>query len=119
MEHRVVHYEITGRDGKALQEFYRGWFGWQFDDAGNGYGLVPAAEEGGLTGGVGTAGDGSDGLATFYVSTGSVADSLQKAKDLGGTVVFPETRLEENGIIIGLAADPEGHVVGVVEMIEK
>lgn len=118
MKHQVVHFEVTGKDGAALQSFYGGLFGWQMEDVGNGYGLVPAATEGGLTGGVGATSDGSDGMATFYVGTDSVAGSLAKAEELGGSVVFPEMRLEENGIIIGLFADPEGHVVGVVQPIE-
>ena len=27
----VVHYEITGKDGPALREFYGSLFGWDFD----------------------------------------------------------------------------------------
>jgi predicted enzyme related to lactoylglutathione lyase len=110
---RVVHFEVTGRDGKRLQKFYGDLFGWEFNtDNPGGYGLV-APEEGSIGGGVGTTSDGSQGMATFYVETDDVGRHLKQAEAAGGTVVFAER--DTGGVTIGLFADPEGHVVGLVK----
>lgn len=44
----VGWFEITGKDGPALQSFYSELFGWAVNDAGDGsgYGLVEAGERG-------------------------------------------------------------------------
>ena len=36
MGNSVVHFEISGPDGLALQEFYQDLFGWQVAGAGRG-----------------------------------------------------------------------------------
>ena len=111
----VVHYEITGQDGAALREFYGSLFGWNFDlqPAPRDYGLIAAATEGGMTGGVGTSAEGP-GALTFYVGTDDIAGSLAKASELGGTVVMEEMEVGD-GVSIGLFTDPEGHLVGVAK----
>ena len=50
----VVHFEIMGKDGKKLQDFYSKLFEWEID-ANNpmNYGLVKASGQGGIGGGVG------------------------------------------------------------------
>ena len=65
----VVHYEITGKDGPALREFYGSLFGWDFDlqPAPRDYGLIAAATEGGMTGGVGTSADGPGAVIGLHV----------------------------------------------------
>jgi predicted enzyme related to lactoylglutathione lyase len=44
----VAWFEVTGKDGAALQNFYGKLFDWQINDAGDGsgYGLVAAAPQG-------------------------------------------------------------------------
>ena len=43
MPNPVVHFEITGRDGEALQRFYRDAFGWKVNaDNPMDYGVVEA-----------------------------------------------------------------------------
>jgi predicted enzyme related to lactoylglutathione lyase len=62
----VGWFEVTGKDGPALQQFYSSLFGWDITDAGegSGYGLV-AAREAGVGGGIGASSDGGDGGLTF------------------------------------------------------
>jgi predicted enzyme related to lactoylglutathione lyase len=50
----VGWFEVTGKDGPALQRFYSKLFGWSVNDAGDGsgYRLVEAGEKG-IAGGVG------------------------------------------------------------------
>ncbi|MBV8087784.1 MAG: VOC family protein [Chloroflexi bacterium] len=109
----VAWFEITGKDGKAMQRFYGSLFDWQIADAGDGsgYGLVQAADKG-IGGGIGPAQDGV-GAATFYVEVDDPAAYLAKAEKLGGKTVVPVTEVPGFGLTFAFFADPEGHVVGL------
>jgi predicted enzyme related to lactoylglutathione lyase len=114
MKHPVLHFEIVGKDAQTLYDFYTGLFEWKIQDAGmpgGSYGLV-LAEGGHIGGGIGAT-DESEGHVTFYVGVEDVEAALAKAESLGGTrLMGPEKPAP--GTIIGLFADPEGHMVGVV-----
>ena len=65
---KVIHVEVTGKDGPKLQKFYSDIFGWNLDTNNpGGYGMY--RQEDGLTGGIGAAQDGGAGNVTFYVHT--------------------------------------------------
>src|SRR4051794_29765937 len=65
MASRVVHVEVTGKDGAALQRFYSDVFGWTLEtDNPGGYGMYRQGE---ITGGIGAAQPGQPGMVTFYV----------------------------------------------------
>jgi predicted enzyme related to lactoylglutathione lyase len=52
MPNPVVHFEVTGKDGKKLQDFYGGIFGWNVDaDNPMNYGIVSNEDTGGGIGG--------------------------------------------------------------------
>jgi predicted enzyme related to lactoylglutathione lyase len=110
----VAWFEITGKDGPALQRFYGSLFDWQVQDAGDGsgYGLVGAGEQG-IGGGVGSSQDGGPGQVTFYVEVDDPAAYLEKAEKLGGTTIVPPTEIPQVGLTFAFFADPEGHVVGL------
>ena len=110
----VAWFEVTGKDGSALQRFYGELFDWQIQDAddGSGYGLVAPAENG-IGGGIGSAQDGGAGQVTFYVEVDDPAAYLQKAQELGGQAVVPPTEIEQYGLTFAFFADPEGHLVGL------
>ena len=111
MASKIVHVEVTGKDGAALQKFYGGVFGWDLDTNNpGGYGMV---RQGDLTGGFGASQDGGAGLVTFYVSTDDAAATLRKVEELGGRVLMPLTEVAPE-TTIALFADPEGHVVGLM-----
>ena len=104
-------FEVVGKDGAGLRQFYGDLFGWQFNDAPGpmDYGMVDAGD--GIGGGVGSTPEGP-GHATFYVEVDDVKGSLEKAESAGGKSVFGPTEVP-NGPEIGMFADPEGHIVGV------
>ncbi len=116
----VVHFEVMGKDGPALQTFYGALFGWEIDanNPGN-YGLVP--RDGnvnptgiGIGGGVGQMPEGLPGYVTIYIEVPDVAEALASAESLGGTrLMGPEEVMP--GLEIGMFADPEGHNVGLVK----
>jgi uncharacterized protein len=115
----VVHFEVIGKDGARLQSYYSDLFGWQIDSNNPmGYGMV--SREGntnsdgvGIGGGVGPGPDGYEGHVTFYVEVPDVEAALARAEELGGSrMMGPDEPME--GLVVGIFADPEGHVVGVV-----
>lgn len=116
----VVHFEVIGKDGENLRNYYSELFGWEID-ANNpmGYGLVQRdgntnADGAGIGGGIGGGPEGYEGHVTFYVEVPDVEEALAKAESLGGTrIMGPETIMDS--IVLGQFSDPEGHVIGVVK----
>jgi uncharacterized protein len=99
----VGWFEITGRDGPALQRFYSKLFDWSINDAGDGsgYGLVEAGDNG-IAGGV-----------TSYIEAGDPAALLESAEKPGGKTLIPPTEMLDPGLTVAFFADPEGHVAGL------
>jgi uncharacterized protein len=108
----VIHFEVLGANGAALQSFYSSLFDWKVD-ANNpmNYGMV-AAGEGGIGGGVGATQDGTQ-LVTFYVQVDDLKGALDKAEGLGGKTVMPPMDVP-GGPSIAQFSDPEGNVIGLV-----
>lgn len=113
-DHKVMHLEIVGKDGKALQQFYSNLFGWNLNtDFPGGYGMTDAGETG-IVVGIGGTQDGSAGHVTGYVRVADINATLAKAAELGGSTIAP--RFSPDGqSYLGLVADPEGHVLGLTE----
>ena len=113
-EARVIHFEIVGKDGKALQRYYSELFGWALDTSNpGGYGITDPASTGPAVG-IGSTPDGSTGHVTGYVRVNDINETLAKVKDLGGSVVMPKFS-PDGSAQLALVADPEGHVVGLTE----
>jgi predicted enzyme related to lactoylglutathione lyase len=119
MGRAVVHFEVIGKDGKALQGYYSELFGWEIDaDNPMNYGIVPregntGSDGVGIGGGVASGPEGYDGHVTFYVAVPDVEETLAKAESLGGKRIFgPEEVME--GLVLGQFTDPEGHIIGVL-----
>ena len=114
MAHPVMWFEVLGKDGSRLQQFYGGLFGWTFDVIQPiNYGVAKTGNGRGIPGGVGQTMPGTRSWVTFYVETTDVTESLGKAAALGGKVVMPRTVLPD--VTLGVFEDPEGHVIGLVE----
>ena len=111
---RIIHFEVTGKDQKALQSYYSDLFGWKLNtDFPGGYGMTDPAQTG-LIVGIGAVPQGP-GLVTGYVTVPDIDATLQKAASLGGSVVMP--KFSPDGTAqLALVADPEGHVLGLTEM---
>jgi predicted enzyme related to lactoylglutathione lyase len=116
----IVHFEITGKNGSALHEFYSALFGWNVNaDNPMNYGIVDRAEnlnaEGiGIGGGISGVPDGMAGYITVYAEVPDVEAALQQAESLGATrLMGPEQVMPE--VQIGMFADPEGRPFGVIK----
>jgi predicted enzyme related to lactoylglutathione lyase len=115
----VVHFEVVGKDAEKLQSYYSELFGWKID-ANNpmNYGLVRrednlSADGIGIGGGVGGGMEGYEGHVTFYVQVADVEAALAKAESLGGRRMMGPDEVMGR-LTLGLFADPEGHVIGVM-----
>jgi len=121
MGQAVVHFEVVGKDGKKLQQYYADLFGWNIKaDNPMHYGMVDAKDnksatgDSGIGGGIGQGPEGYEGHVTFYVAVPDVEEALQKSESLGGTrVMGPENIMDM--VELGLFKDPEGNVIGVVK----
>src|SRR2546430_49225 len=109
MGNPVAWFEVVGKDGKKLQDFYGGLFGWKID-ANNpmNYGMVEPSE-GGLAGGISPSPDGSPHV-TFYVQVDDLQAALDKAEELGGKTVNPPMEVP-GGPSLAHFTDPEGNFV--------
>jgi uncharacterized protein len=111
MAAKIIHVEVAGKDGPALQKFYSDVFDWELDTNNpGGYGMVRQGE---ITGGIGPSQDGGPGHVTFYVHTDDPAAALRRVEELGGRVIMPLTEVAPE-TTIALFTDPEGHVVGLM-----
>ena len=112
MAAHVIHVEVVGKDGPALQRFYGDVFDWKLDtDNPTGYGMFRDGD--GVAGGIGASNDGGPGHVTFYVHTDDPVATLKRVEALGGKVVMPLTEVAPE-TTIALFADPEGHIVGLM-----
>jgi uncharacterized protein len=112
MGNKIVHAEVVGKDGPALQKFWGDLFGWkQNTDLPGGYAMTDAADSG-IVLGTGPAPDGGAGWVTFYVTVDDLDAALDRATSLGGAVVAPKFSPAPD-TWLALVADPEGHIVGL------
>ena len=108
----VVHFEVVGKDGKKLQQFYGELFDWKMNtDNPQNYGIVDNGGTG-INGGVGQSPDGS-GHVTWYVQVEDINGCLEQAEALGGKTVLPRTEMDM--VTLALLNDPEGNTIGLVE----
>lgn len=111
----VVHFEILGKDGQRLQDFYSGVFDWKIDSANPAnYGIVDTAADGrGIPGGVSAAPQGP-GWVTFYVEVDDLDATLAQIEQAGGKKLAGPMDVP-GGPRLAIFADPEGHTVGLVD----
>jgi uncharacterized protein len=117
----VVHFEVVGKNGPKLRQYYAELFDWKVDaDNPMEYGMVAREDNKaangdlGIGGGIGQGPEGYEGHVTFYVAVPDVEAALQKAESLGGTRVMGPEKIMDM-VELGQFKDPEGNVIGVVK----
>ena len=111
----IVHFEIAGKDGEKLEQFYAALFGWRIqrkEAGGTPYGAIPEGEAGPLGGGVRHEPEGSAEVV-LYVRVPDLKASVAKAQSMGASVRIPP--LETPDVTFALLSDPEGNPVGLVQ----
>src|SRR2546426_12639132 len=115
MANPVTWFEVTGKDGKKLQDFYSGVFGWKINaDNPMQYGIVDAGDTGGGIGGGISAGDGGTKQVTFYIAVDNPQAYLDKVESQGGKTVMPVTEIPGMGSE-ERRAGPEGSSGGLLD----
>ncbi len=113
MGNPVVHWEIAGKDGAKLREFYGSLFDWDIQvqaEMGD-YGMVQESK-GGIGGGIFQSPEGMPAYVTFYVQSDDLQASLNKAEELGGKTAVPPMPIPGVGSV-AMFSDPEGNTVGL------
>ena len=119
MGNPVVHFEIIGSHVQALKDFYHSAFDWEIGPPmrsanTHDYGIVTTHGDG-INGGIGGGVEGYGGHVTFYVAVPDLDAALAKIESLGGSTMMAPTTIP-NGPRVALFGDPEGHMVGLVQM---
>ncbi len=110
MPNPVVHFDIGGVDGAALQRFYSQAFDWAINaDNPMQYGLIEAQGTG-IGGGITAA---EKAGVTVYIEVDDLEAALERVARLGGSTVQEITTIP-GMVTMALFADPEGNVVGLV-----
>ena len=114
----VVHFEIIGRSGVKLQEFYKKAFGWKIDSNNPiQYGIVKK-EKRGIDGGIAAPEEGQPGHVTVYIEVPNTDTYLKKIERLGGKTILPTTTIP-NMVTFALFADPDGNMIGLIKAPRK
>ena len=113
MANPVVHWEVSGKDQKKLQEFYAALFDWKVDvhEEMGGYGLV-AGQEGGIGGGIAGTQPGASPGVTIFVQVDDLQASLDKAESPGGKAVMPPSDIPDVGSF-AMFQDLEDNAIGL------
>ncbi len=115
MGNPVKWFEVTGTGAAQLQAFYSKVFGWSFEvEPGmSAYGVANTGTDQGIPGGIGPAWPNQKPWVTFYVAAPDIAAKLAEITAAGGSVII--SRTEMPNVTLAMFADPEGHVIGLVE----
>ena len=112
MPHPVIHAEIRSDDPDATRQFFADLFGWKVASEGAfpGYTFIDTGVEGGTHVAISPRQSAEDEVL-FFVGVQDVAATLQKAEELGGTII--QSVQEVPGVSFGVFADAQGHKVGI------
>ncbi len=113
----VVHFQIHAKDRAKQEAFYRAMFDWDItQDEGSPIALIPPGKgppEEGIGGTI--VQSNSAPTVTVYVQVADLTESIKKAEELGGKAVMQPVDIP-NGPTIAQIEDPEGNLVGLVQM---
>lgn len=117
MAHSVSFFQISGKNGKKLQSFYKSVFGWRMSVMPDAPMAMVDKEGDGIPGGVGASQNGTPNV-TVYVTVDDVDKQLKKIGKAGGTTALQPTPLPNDmGTIAGFT-DPEGNWVGIWQPVK-
>lgn len=115
MPNPIVHWEVYGKDGRKLEEFYKNLFDWHVEHMEQmNYGMVDTHAEGGINGGIGQETEQTPARVTFYVQVDDLDAYLRRAESLGGKTIAPPMEIPDV-VTFAMFADPEGNVIGLVK----
>lgn len=109
----VVQFEIAGRNGPKLREFYGYLFDWKIEKSdATGVGSVKTGGRSGIDGAIREEGNGPVEIL-IYVQVQDLDATLVRVEKLGGKTIVPPT--ESSDRRWAQFEDPEGHIIGLVQ----
>jgi predicted enzyme related to lactoylglutathione lyase len=112
----VVAFQINVRDREKQRAFYSAMFDWDITEReGIPVLAIPPGKGPPVEGVGGTMVQTESPAVMLYVQVADLAASLKQAVELGGRVVLERLDVP-NGPTIGQIADPEGNLLGLVQM---
>ncbi len=120
MGNPVVHFEIAGPDGPALQQYYRDLFGWDVQEQGpemGNYGVVMWME-GGIGGGIMETTEDMpvSNYVTFYIQVDDLQAALDKLSGLGGSSAMPPMEIAPEVGSVAMFMDPANNFIGLYSL---
>lgn len=109
---RIKHIEIAGKDGIALQSFYRDLFNWRIEphERDSAYGLIET--NGPTSAGIRHEPEGCAELV-IYIEVEDVDQAVANAERLGAGVRIPP--MTHGDLRFALITDPEGNPIGLTQ----
>ena len=116
MSNKFCHVELTTGDVAAAKEFYGSLFDWKLEDIPMGNDSYTMIQTGAEPGGgmMATPAPGVPTAWMVYVQVEDVARTVNRAREIGGTIHMDKTPIPELGFF-AMIADPTGGVIGVWE----
>ena len=112
----LVHFEIQAKDKEKQLAFYSEMFDWDIvQPEGSLFATIPPGKgspENGLGGNLSQA---DRSAVVVYVQVANLNESLARAEQLNGKVIMPSVDVP-NGPTIAKIEDPEGNLLGLVQM---
>lgn len=115
MGNKIVHWELMGSDGVAMQKFYKDMFDWNTEgvEGFDQYFMVDA-DSAGAAGAVGRGPEQMPSYMTFYIEVPDIDAHLARIEEAGGKTMMPRTVVPDV-VTYAMFSDPAGNVVGLVE----
>ncbi|MCA1831721.1 MAG: VOC family protein [Actinomycetota bacterium] len=111
----VIWFEIPVRDLDRAANFYGEMFGWRFgriDSDENNYYMIEAGDS--INGGLRRHDDVMTGDGPLvYIAVEGLLESMERAKELGGSIDMEPTLISEQAGAYAILRDPDGNRVGI------
>lgn len=120
MANPVIFFEIAGREGKQLNEFYTTVFGWKTEaDPYSGAYMIHADD--GIHGHIFSESEemGFNNHVTIYIEVDNLQSSLDQAENLGGKTLIPPQIIPGNNGSFAIFLDPSGNYIGIYKQPDK
>jgi len=117
MTNPVIYFEIGCRDIEKTREFYSKLFDWNINIS-DMSAAISTGTKTGIEGHIASLGHEPHNYTIVYVRVDNIPSYLEKAKQLGGTVMVPETVLPDDGSFAWVK-DIEGTIIGLWKPIDK
>jgi uncharacterized protein len=109
----VLRWQIISKTPDQATEFYTKLFGWTMNnDNALGYRFIDTQSTQGAQGGIWPCPPDGKPLVVLYIAVADVAAYVEKARQLGGSVIIPPQKLPD-GDEMAVIHDSEGLAVGL------